>query len=174
MARDEVAGEAVVSTLDKWVARPDLTDAQVLTVARTYFAAGRRKRGLGVLDALPGEAGTLLIELAREIEFSSSRELAADLYELALRRDLPPDQRADASLRVARLRLAEGDWRAALALLDEPQTVAEYAVEATLLGHDKPLECEAAADGLHIAVPRLSVDEAPARHAYVFRLTGVE
>jgi len=133
VARDEVAGEAVVATLDEWVARPDLTDAQVLTVARTYFAAGRRERGLHVLDALPGEAGALVIELAREVEFSSSRELAADLYELALLRHLPPDQRADASLRVARLRLAEGDWRAALRLLDQPQGVREYSVEATLM-----------------------------------------
>lgn len=133
VARDEVAGETVVATLDEWVKRPNLTDAQELTIARTYFAAGREERGLKVMAALPGDSGTLIVELAREIEFSSSRELAADLYELALRRDLPPDQRADASLRVAHLRLAEGDWRAALALLDEPRAVPEYSVEAALL-----------------------------------------
>ena len=64
------------------------------------------------------------------------------------------------------------EWPGPGLVLTAPK--AAGAVEATLLGHDQPLECEAAADGLHIAVPRLSVAEAPARHAYVFRLTGVE
>ena len=64
------------------------------------------------------------------------------------------------------------EWPGPELVLDVPK--AAGAVEAALLGHDQPLECKADDDGLHIAVPRLSVDEAPARHAYVFRLTGVE
>jgi len=45
---------------------------------------------------------------------------------------------------------------------------------AALLGYSQPLACRAEADGLHITIPPLSMDEAPSRHAHVIKLTGVK
>jgi len=45
---------------------------------------------------------------------------------------------------------------------------------ATLLGHEGALACKAEADGLHIAIPALSIAEVPSQHAHVIKLTGVE
>jgi alpha-L-fucosidase len=47
-------------------------------------------------------------------------------------------------------------------------------VKAVMLGVDQPVTVRAKADGLHIAVPQLTPGDAPCRHAYVFKLTGVE
>jgi alpha-L-fucosidase len=47
-------------------------------------------------------------------------------------------------------------------------------VAATLVGHDGALACKNVNGVLHIAVPTLSVDEAPCRHAFVIKLSGVE
>ena len=43
-----------------------------------------------------------------------------------------------------------------------------------MLGLQSPLKWHRKDGALHIEVPQLSVDEVPCRHAYVFRLTGVE
>ncbi|UCH33221.1 MAG: alpha-L-fucosidase [Armatimonadota bacterium] len=45
---------------------------------------------------------------------------------------------------------------------------------AALLGHDKPLRCRIDDGRLCIEVPQLSPDDAPCRHAYVFKLTDVK
>jgi alpha-L-fucosidase len=47
-------------------------------------------------------------------------------------------------------------------------------VRVALLGHKEPLKCSVVDGKLRIEVPALSVDEVPCRHAYVFKLTGVE
>ena len=62
-------------------------------------------------------------------------------------------------------------WPGKELVLKTPKPAANTGV--TLLGYDKPLACRAESDGLHIDVPPLSVDEAPSRHAHVFKLTGV-
>jgi alpha-L-fucosidase len=44
----------------------------------------------------------------------------------------------------------------------------------TMLGMQTPLKWRVKDGALHIEVPQLSVDEVPCRHAYVFKLAGVE
>ncbi len=51
---------------------------------------------------------------------------------------------------------------------------AKGAVAATLLGRSEPLKVRAEGGKIVVEVPPLSVDEVPARHAYVFKLRGVE
>jgi alpha-L-fucosidase len=51
---------------------------------------------------------------------------------------------------------------------------AEGAVTATLVGYKEPLKAAVKDGKLHIDVPPLSVDEAPCRHVYAFKLTGVK
>ncbi len=63
-------------------------------------------------------------------------------------------------------------WPGAELLLKTPK--ASSATAVSMLGCDTPVTCRADADGLHIAVPALSVAEAPSQHAFVFKLTGVE
>jgi alpha-L-fucosidase len=46
--------------------------------------------------------------------------------------------------------------------------------EVRLLGHPQPLRWQAAAKGLAIEVPPLSVAELPCRHVWVFKFTGIE
>ena len=55
-----------------------------------------------------------------------------------------------------------------------PAAKATDKIAATLVGHDGALTCKSENGVLHIAVPPLTVDEVPCRHAYVVRLTGVE
>jgi alpha-L-fucosidase len=42
--------------------------------------------------------------------------------------------------------------------------------EATLLGHNQPLQMKADGATVRVTPPVLTVDEMPCRHAYVFRL----
>ncbi len=58
-------------------------------------------------------------------------------------------------------------------VLQSPRKAGEINVE--LLGHPEPLQWKIDDDGaISIDVPDLSIDEVPCRHAYVFKLTGVE
>ena len=61
-------------------------------------------------------------------------------------------------------------WPGAELVLKAPKA----AKSATLLGCDKALECRAESDGLHVAVPALSIDQTPSRYAHVFKLSGAE
>lgn len=61
-------------------------------------------------------------------------------------------------------------WPGSELVLKSPKT----AKAATLLGCDKALQCRVESDGLHIAVPALSIDETPTRYAHVFKLDGAE
>ncbi len=133
LARDEVAGQIVTAALDEWVQLPGLTDEQTLAAGRAYLAAGREERGIDVLTRLPAGSGPLVIEVAREAEFTSSSDVAAALYELGLSRELSPLQRAETSLRLARLRLDGGDWQEALRHLEVARTVSDYEADALVL-----------------------------------------
>jgi alpha-L-fucosidase len=46
--------------------------------------------------------------------------------------------------------------------------------KVTLLGHDQPLKWKQAGANIVITVPNLTVDEVPCKHAYTFKVTGVE
>jgi len=58
-----------------------------------------------------------------------------------------------------------------LALI-QPKPAADATV--TLLGYGQPLKWRAEGDRMIVDVPALSVEQAPCRHAYVFKLTGVK
>ena len=47
-------------------------------------------------------------------------------------------------------------------------------VQVTMLGLKQDIPCRRESDGLHIKVPQLTIDQLPCRHAYVFKLKGVE
>jgi len=118
LARDEIAGEAVLATLDAWAEQEGGGDEQLLVAARAYIAADRPERGVALVERLGAEAGLALLELAREQEAEGERDLAADLYEAVLKRRLEPEHRGLAALRLTELRLAQGRWREALSLLE--------------------------------------------------------
>ncbi len=63
-------------------------------------------------------------------------------------------------------------WPGPEVTLTSPKAAGD--VKATLLGRDGPLPVDASAGGIRVAVPALSVDEAPSRHAHVIKLEGVE
>ncbi|MFH1742803.1 MAG: alpha-L-fucosidase C-terminal domain-containing protein, partial [bacterium] len=44
----------------------------------------------------------------------------------------------------------------------------------TMLGVENPLKWDKQNGDMRIQIPALSIDEAPCRHAYVLKLTGVE
>ncbi|MFO1497848.1 MAG: alpha-L-fucosidase C-terminal domain-containing protein [Verrucomicrobiota bacterium] len=64
------------------------------------------------------------------------------------------------------------EWPGAELVLTAPKTKAQTTV--TLLGKSEPLKWTADGGRLKIEVPALSVDQVPSKHAYVFKLTGVE
>ena len=63
-------------------------------------------------------------------------------------------------------------WPGRELVLSAPKAAGDVAV--TLLGAREPLKCRTDGGRLRIEVPPLSVDDVPCRHAYVFRLDGVE
>jgi len=63
-------------------------------------------------------------------------------------------------------------WPAADLALTTPKATDK--LSATLLGHDGPLVCKNVNGVAHITIPALTVDQAPCRHAYVIKLSGVE
>ncbi len=119
LARDEIARETVLATLDTWAEREDLSDQQLLAAARAYIAAGQAERGVTLLGRLGADAGLALLELAQGQEAEGEGNLAADLYEAALKRQLEPKYRGLAALRLTELRLAQDRWREALSLLED-------------------------------------------------------
>ncbi len=136
LAADEIAGQDVLRVLDSWAQREDLGNDELLAAARAYLAAGRPDRGLPVLQRLGPQAGLAILELAGEQEARGERDLAADLYELALKRGIAAEQRGAVALRLAEVRLHQGRWRDALKLLeDEPPSPMEQG-EAALLRAD--------------------------------------
>ncbi len=63
-------------------------------------------------------------------------------------------------------------WPGKELVLSEPRASAGAAV--TMLGVAQPLKWKSKDAMMYIEVPQLSVDEIPCRHAYAFKLTGVE
>ena len=64
------------------------------------------------------------------------------------------------------------DWPGPELVLKVPKVGS--GVSAAMLGHEGLLAYTADADGLHIAIPALSIAEVPSRHAHVIKLTGVK
>ena len=64
------------------------------------------------------------------------------------------------------------DWPGNLLTLAEPKLAKVGTV--TLVGKKEPLRWRQKGGKLVIQVPTLAVNEVPSRHAYVFKLTGVE
>lgn len=62
-------------------------------------------------------------------------------------------------------------WPGTELVLKAPKPAQGIAV--SLVGHDGTLNVRVADDGLHIAVPQLTIDKVPSQHAHVFKLTGV-
>jgi len=133
LAGDEIAAETVLGVLDSWAQRQRLGDDQLLALARAYLAAEQPDRGLATLRRLGRGAAVGILDLAGQQAAIAEDELAADLYELALARELAPEQRGSVALRLSKLRLSQGRWREALKLLeDNPVWLAEP-TEAALL-----------------------------------------
>jgi len=63
-------------------------------------------------------------------------------------------------------------WPGNVLELTAPQPAAS--TTATLIGHQEPLSWTHADGKLRITVPALTIDQLPARHAYVFKLTEVK
>ena len=133
IATDELASETVLTVLDDWARQEGLADEQVLAAARAFIAAGRADRGLSVLRRLEADAGLAVLQMAGEQEALGEPELAADLYEAALERELPPEQRGVAALRLAQMRLAQGRWQQALDLLANNEAPPGEQTEGALL-----------------------------------------
>jgi len=63
-------------------------------------------------------------------------------------------------------------WPGPERILRLPKTTPQ--TQVSMLGKDGLLKWHEDSDGLHIAIPPLSVDEVPCRHAYTLKLTHVE
>ncbi|MGD9494717.1 MAG: tetratricopeptide repeat protein [Armatimonadota bacterium] len=116
LAADEIAAEQVLGVLDRR-AEGELTDLERIAVGRAFLAGGRRERGLALLGSA-ASAGPELVQMAYESDLRGERELAGDLYALALRSHLEPAQAAEVAVRLAKIEAGRGRWREALAALE--------------------------------------------------------
>lgn len=116
LATDEIAGPAVLTTMDAHAAG-ELSDAARIGLGRAYLAVGRREQALELLSGVTG-AGSEIAQIARESEFRGETEAAADLYAVALAAGVPSEERGEVARELARLEAARGRWREALSALD--------------------------------------------------------
>ncbi len=143
LVADDIAGEDVLAAVVAYADRAeDLSDAARLALARVFLAADERERATSLLEGVEG-AGAAVADLAREAKSRGDDNLAASLYAMALGMTGTPQERAEITLSLARLRRDAGDWRDALdtlagapALDSHPEALLMQAELLTEHAHD--------------------------------------